>query len=1165
MSTDTRTLRVVVQGDSTGGQRALGDLDKSSKRTEESTHRVAKAFGTFAVAGGSALLGVAGAAGALGIKTAAGFEQAKVGFTTMLGSGKKADAFLKQTADFAATTPFEFPDLVVASQRLLAMGFSAKQVRPVLTAAGDAVAAMGGGKEQIDQVTMALGQMKAKGKVAGDELLQLTEAGIPAVKILAAQYHKTVPEMQEMISKGEVLADKAIPKLIAGMEKGTKTTKGFGGMMAAQSKTLVGQWSNLKDAVTTGLGNAFTPFLPLIGEGTSGLVAFTNQGMAKLANYTKNVAVPAIQKFRAEWSGTVEGTFGGEARQRINVVVGAIRNFREQWSGTISGTFGGEARAKIQQITAAIGNFFKGGSPQGSADIKASLSSIGDSFKKLGPLIKQARDEMPKLSEVFSVGATVMKFLSDHADLLAKSLPFLAAGFIAVKIAQVGSNVAAAASVPLRIAEMTVQRNLARSNVQLMLAMKAGTVAQESDIVATNVSTLSKARNTIQTVAGRVATIAASIATKVWTATTWALGVAMKFALGPIGIAITVIGLLVAGVIYAWTHFSGFRNVVLACWSAIKVATSAVVSWFQTYVWPVLVGIFNALKVAVSVWWSAFKFYIGLIQATARALAAFFVSYVWPAIKGVFGFLMANARGLWSVYSTIFGYIRDRIAWAVNFVRNTAWPILSGALGLMKAGVQALWDRWRANMDSIKTKVEAVMKAAKSAFTNAKDEIGKQWGKLQDLAKKPVNFVIDTVYNKGIRAFWNAIATKVGAKQLPQLQKLATGGPVKGFPSIVGDHVPLFGQAGEYMLNRKQVAKAGGWRGIEGMFGPAGRGGASTGHYDRGGIIGGIANAGHWLAGKGTDLVKGSLLTIAQPLINTIKNLISRIPGTGDIPDLVRQLPTKALDSVLNWIKPKDVAEAGNWSGKIAPGVIGQMQRWAIAQNGKRYLWTGVGPANYDCSGLVGNLWAIATGNPLYRRYMSTADMGAGRHGMVSGPGRFTVFLNRAGGHTAADIAGLHAEAYGGNGTPNAIGRIGTSLSFYNEKLHLPGLAAGGPVPNVSALRDKRARLNSFVQRGWPEPPLGLDVPRGFRPLEAPWLDHTGLYDNGGILPPGRTLAINNTGRNEYISTGPGGVNVYVTVQGNVTTEKELAVSIATAVRDELVRKANRNGGKTGL
>jgi tape measure domain-containing protein len=1125
---DTRNLKIVVTGDSTSGQNALKGIDKSASSTESHIGNAAKSFGHFAVAGGGALLSVAGAAAGLGIKTAAGMEQARVGFTTMLGSGKKADAFLKQTADFAASTPFEFPDLVVASQRLLAMGFSAKQIKPVLTAAGDAVAAMGGGKEQIDQVTMALGQMKSKGKIAGDEILQLTEAGIPAVKILAAQYHKTVPEMQAMISKGEILSDKAIPKLVAGMEKGTKTTKGFGGMMAAQSKTLVGQWSNLEDSLKTGLGNVFAPFIPMISEGTTGLVAFTTQGLGKLATYMKNVAVPAIKQFRMEWEGTVKGTLGGDTR------------------------------AKIEQIAAAIQKFFKSGSiGGGGGDVKASLSSMRESFVKLGPVIKQLAGELPKFNDVLNVGAVVMKYASDHAGQLAKALPWLAAGFILVKTAQVMSNVVSAASVPLRIAELLVQRNLARSNVQLMLAMKAGTASQIEDTAATNVGALARARGVVTLVGQKVATIAASIATKAMTAATWALGIANKFALGPILLIAAGVALLVVGVIYAFNHFKWFHDAVMATWSGIKTATAATVSFFQNVVWPGIKVIFSGLSTAVTYTKNAFVSSFHAIGTVVHVvLVAFQVAVA--LYRAYINMIITAVMGLYHAFASAMGNIRTTVSNVVTWFRNTAVTNVRAAIDSFKAGVQSLVDKVRIGFDAVKNKVQSVLNSVKSAFTNAKDEIGKQWGKLQDLAKRPVNFVIETVYNKGIRSFWNAIATKVGAKALPTIAKLAGGGGVQS--NIVGDWVPLFGQAGEYMLNRKQVAKAGGFGGIEGMFGPAGRDGASGGHYKDGGIIGGIKNAGSWLADKGSSLIRGSLLTIAQPLINTIRALISQIPGSGDIADAVRGLPTKALDSILAWIKPKDLQQGeGTWNGQIQPGVIGTMQKWALAQSGKRYLWTGVGPNSYDCSGLVGDLWAIATGNPLYRRYMSTENMGSGRHGMVSGPGAFTVYLSRSGGHTAANVGGLHAEAYGGNGTPNAIGRIGTPLSFYQEKLHLPGLAGGGPIN----LHDPRTRLNSFVERGWPEPPMGVKAPSGFHPLGASWLDQSGLFDNGGILRPGTTLAHNGTGHNEYVSTTPlgGGVHVQVIVQGNVTSEKELARKIATEVRDELVRVAKRNGG----
>lgn len=180
----------------------------------------------------------------------------------------------------------------------------------------------------------------------------------------------------------------------------------------------------------------------------------------------------------------------------------------------------------------------------------------------------------------------------------------------------------------------------------------------------------------------------------------------------------------------------------------------------------------------------------------------------------------------------------------------------------------------------------------------------------------------------------------------------------------------------------------------------------------------------------------------------------------------------------------------GAWSGTLGPGLIGTMQQWALAQRGKRYLWGGVGPGSYDCSGLVGNLYAMATGQPLYRRYMTTATMGPGRYGMKPGRGAFTIYLGP--GHTAANIGGLHAEAYGGNGTPLAIGRVGTPLSFYNRIMHL--FASGGLVGLKS---NPAKRRESFLERGWPEPD-------GFK--------------HGGWLQPGG-MAYNETSKPEAVFT----------------------------------------------
>jgi hypothetical protein len=216
----------------------------------------------------------------------------------------------------------------------------------------------------------------------------------------------------------------------------------------------------------------------------------------------------------------------------------------------------------------------------------------------------------------------------------------------------------------------------------------------------------------------------------------------------------------------------------------------------------------------------------------------------------------------------------------------------------------------------------------------------------------------------------------------------------------------------------------------------------------------------------------------------------------------LRQAPGLA-----EWLEGKDFTVAP----LLAVDPDGEQDTWDLeVEDAHNFIADGVVVHN---SGLVGNLWALATGHSLYHRYMSTADMGPGRHGMVAGPGKkMTIYLGP--GHTAANVGGLHVEAYGGNGVPLAIGRIGERLSYYTQKLHLPGFAAGGPV-DASGVQDPKDRLLSFLQRGWPEPPPGAsfaDV------LKAQMAGST--FDGGGMLPPGLSTVLNATGSPEPVLTG---------------------------------------------
>lgn len=229
--------------------------------------------------------------GAAAIKTGEQLNIAEMAFATMLGSAEKAQKFLAELQQFAAATPFEFPDLVEAAKRMQAMGFAAEQVVPTLRIIGDSVAALGGGKDVINGVTLALGQMQAKGKVSAQEMNQLAERGIPAWKFLADAIGKSIPEAMKLAESGAIKAAEAIPAILEGMQQK------FGGQMAKMSATLTGTWSNFKDTLTMTLaeiGQTLTPILQQIVASAMPLLEWAKQAaqwFAALPDPIRNGAV----------------------------------------------------------------------------------------------------------------------------------------------------------------------------------------------------------------------------------------------------------------------------------------------------------------------------------------------------------------------------------------------------------------------------------------------------------------------------------------------------------------------------------------------------------------------------------------------------------------------------------------------------------------------------------------------------------------------------------------------------------------------------------------------------------------------------------------------------------------------------------------------------------
>lgn len=256
LNSDVKAMRKSLDSiDSKNVRRVGDDLETVSKQSKKATSGIKgfadkcnKMTGALsaiaAVQLGSVFTGMAGGIlnmGIASVQAAAQMRQYEIAFQTMLKSAEAGTQMLRDLQQFAAETPFDVPSVVSAGQQLMAFGFKAEEIIPMLTNLGDAASGLGLGTEGVSRLAYALGQMQTSGKLNAQDMMQLTSAGISAWDMLAQAAGKTVAEMKDLCSKGAIDSKAAVQTIISGMNDQ------FGGMMAKTSDEVAGLLANIKE------------------------------------------------------------------------------------------------------------------------------------------------------------------------------------------------------------------------------------------------------------------------------------------------------------------------------------------------------------------------------------------------------------------------------------------------------------------------------------------------------------------------------------------------------------------------------------------------------------------------------------------------------------------------------------------------------------------------------------------------------------------------------------------------------------------------------------------------------------------------------------------------------------------------------------------------------
>ncbi|MFD8595375.1 transglycosylase SLT domain-containing protein [Kitasatospora sp. NPDC059646] len=418
-----------------------------------------------------------------------------------------------------------------------------------------------------------------------------------------------------------------------------------------------------------------------------------------------------------------------------------------------------------------------------------------------------------------------------------------------------------------------------------------------------------------------------------------------------IEIIVVAIIALVAAVIYAYNHWNWFHVAVVATWDAIKTAALFVWNYALKPTFDAIwIGLQYIGKAAMWLWENALGPAFEFIWLAARVLFAILVvavlTPIWIGIQA----LGEIAMWLWTNrIQPAFSAIGDAGVWLWNNALKPAFDFMVDAFKGLMVIAALLWEYaikpafnqigdkagwlWDKALKPAFERTKDALTPLADAFRLAKDLIAEAWGQLYDITKKPVNFLIEWVYTKGIKSVWDRVADFVDLPHLPDGPKLLAAGGTIGagwgpaVPMVTNRPTAIVGEGNpaypEYVIPTDPRYRS---RAI------ALHAAAGSQLLASGGIIGDVWSGITGAAGAAWSAAKDGAEMLKNPgaawekLTKPIRDMIAKI-GESQMAKTVAGIPVKAVSGLKDKLLSVVGLGGGSGSGNGGAGV----QQWAPA------------------------------------------------------------------------------------------------------------------------------------------------------------------------------------------------------------------------------------------
>jgi tape measure domain-containing protein len=293
LSSGLRTMQTQVSGANRSIGSTLGTMGKVA--------------GAAVLAAGAALTTMGGIIAKVGVQYDMAQENSKIAWTTLLGSADKAKTMLTDIANFAKNTQFDSEGVDAMAKYLHNAGYEGKELFDRLTEVADISGAFNIPAESAKELTRQMSQVAQAGTAYTEDLNILQDRGVPIYKAISKQLGITVGDVKMMASKGKLSSD----IYIAAFDDIAKSVKGAS---EAQSKTMSGMLSTLKDDFSIVAGVLAKPLFNKLHDGLSKLMPL----MDGLTSFARG----DLKSF----SSSLNATFGASAG---NAVLNFVNTFKD--------------------------------------------------------------------------------------------------------------------------------------------------------------------------------------------------------------------------------------------------------------------------------------------------------------------------------------------------------------------------------------------------------------------------------------------------------------------------------------------------------------------------------------------------------------------------------------------------------------------------------------------------------------------------------------------------------------------------------------------------------------------------------------------------------------------------------------------------------------------